>query len=48
MRILNKLGSIEKRLEISDDERTVMAHQLTLLHGWVECAAKRIGVEFVR
>lgn len=28
--ILNHLDSIEKRLEIADDGRLVMAHQLTL------------------
>lgn len=30
--ILNHLDSIEKRIEISDDEALVMAHQLTQLH----------------
>jgi archaellum component FlaC len=44
--IQNHLDSIEKRLEISEDERLVMAHQLTQLHDWVEKAAKRIDVEF--
>ncbi|MES2971086.1 MAG: hypothetical protein V4702_02070 [Patescibacteria group bacterium] len=44
--ILNHLDSIEKRLEISDDERLVMAHQLTRLHAWVEQAAERIDVKF--
>lgn len=46
--IQNQLDSIEKRLEISEDERLVMAHQLTQLHEWVEEAAKRIGVKFAR
>jgi|GEM_PF-702883 ABC-type transport system involved in resistance to organic solvents, periplasmic component len=45
--ILDHLDSIEKRLEISEDERLVMAHQLTRLHDWVERAAKRINVEFI-
>lgn len=44
--ILNHLDSIEKRLEISDDERLVMAHQLTRLHEWVEQAAERIDLKF--
>jgi len=44
--ILNQLDSIEKRLEISEDERLVMAHQLTQLHEWVEKAAARIDVKF--
>lgn len=45
-RIFKYLDSIEKRLEISDDERLVMAHQLTLLHDWVEKAAERIDLKF--
>lgn len=46
--ILNQLDHIEKRLEISEDERLVMAHQLTQLHDWVERAAARIDVKFAR
>lgn len=46
--ILNQLDSIEKRLEISEDERLIMAHQLTQLHEWVEKAAARIDVKFAR
>lgn len=46
--IQNQLDSIEKKLEISEDERLVMAHQLTQLHEWVELAAKRIGIKFAR
>lgn len=44
--IQNQLDGIEKQLEISDDERMIMAHQLTQLHDWVERAAKRIDVTF--
>jgi archaellum component FlaC len=44
--ILNHLDSLEKRLEISEDERLVMAHQLTRLHDWVERAAERINIKF--
>ncbi len=45
--IQNQLDSIEKRIEISEDERLVIAHQLTQLHEWVEQAAKRIDLKFV-
>lgn len=44
--ILNQLDHMEKWLEISEDERLVMAHQLTQLHEWVEKAAARIDVKF--
>ncbi|HET9174302.1 MAG TPA: hypothetical protein VFN56_03410 [Candidatus Saccharimonadales bacterium] len=44
--IQNQLDAIEKQLEISEDERLVIAHQLTQLHEWVEQAAKRINVKF--
>lgn len=46
--VLKRLDSIEKDISISDDERVVMGMQLNRLHDWVEQAAKRIGVEFVR
>ena len=45
--VLIRLDHIEKKVEISDDERLVMAHQLTQLHDWVEKAAARIDVKFV-
>jgi len=45
---LGLLDSFAKRQEISDDERLVMGHQLTRLHDWVEEAAKRIDLKFVR
>ena len=44
--IQNHLDSIEKRIEISEDERLVIAHQLTQVHDWVEQAAKRIDLKF--
>ena len=44
---LGLLDTLVKRQEISDDERIVMSHQLTLLHEWVEEAAKRIDLKFV-
>ncbi len=45
-RILSLIDSFAKRLEISDDERLVMANQLTRLHDWVEKAAERIDLKF--
>ncbi len=44
--IQNQLDGIEKQIEISEDERLVIAHQLTQLHDWVEKAAKRIDLKF--
>ena len=41
--ILNRLDSIEKQLEISDDERLVMGHQLDRLDKWTHDLAKKIG-----
>ncbi len=45
--VLNHLDHVEKRLEISDDERVVMTHQLTRLHNWVEKAAARVDITFI-
>ncbi len=42
-KILNRLDSIEKKLEIDDDERLVMGHQLERLDKWVHGVADRIG-----
>jgi len=47
-RIFKVLDDLSQRLEITEDERLVMATQLTRLHGWVEKAAKRIDLKFVR
>jgi len=44
--IMGMLDAMSKRLEISDDERLVMAHQLTKIHDWVEQAAERIDLKF--
>ncbi len=41
--ILNRFDSIEKQLEIDDDERLVMGHQLERLDQWVHGMAKKIG-----
>jgi len=44
---ISMIDTLSKRQEISDDERLVMAHQLTRLHEWVEQAAERINLKFV-
>jgi len=44
--IYSQLDHMMKRLEISEDERLIMAHQLTQLHEWVEKAAARIDIKF--
>lgn len=41
--IINRLDSIEKQLEITDDERLVMGHQLDRLNLWVQGMADKIG-----
>ncbi len=41
--ILNRLDSIEKQLEISEDERLVMGHQLDMVNRWVKEVADKIG-----
>ena len=46
-KVIGMLDTLLKRQEISDDERLVMAHQLTRLHEWVEEAASRIDLKFV-
>ena len=45
-RVLGLLDKISKDIEISEDERLVMSHQLTQIHDWVEKAAKKIDLEF--
>jgi hypothetical protein len=40
--ILKRLDSIEKQLEISDDERLVMGHQLDRLNRWMHEVANKI------
>lgn len=40
--ILNRLDSIEKQIEISEDERLVMGHQLTRLDKWIHELANKI------
>ena len=40
--ILKRLDSIEKQLEISDDERLVMGHQLDRVNRWVKAVADKI------
>ncbi|MBP7820967.1 hypothetical protein KA043_02580 [Candidatus Saccharibacteria bacterium] len=45
--ILKSLDSIEKDIQLNEDERSVMGMQLTRLHDWVEKTASKVGVEFV-
>jgi len=47
-KVMDTLDKILKQQEISDDERLVMQFQLTRIHDWVELAAKRIDLEFVK
>ena len=47
-RIFKILDDLSQRLEITEDERLVMASHVTALIGWVEKAAKRIDLKFVR
>lgn len=44
----NQVDGLEKRMEISDDERLIMAYQLTKLQNWAEQAGRRIGLTFDR
>ena len=42
-KILENLDSFAKRLEISEDERLVMGHQLDRLNRWTQELADKIG-----
>ena len=42
-RVLSFLDSLAKRVEISDDERLVMGHQLERLNKWTHELANKIG-----
>lgn len=44
-RIIGLLDSFAKRVEISDDERIVMGHQLDRLDRWTHELAQKIGHE---
>ena len=44
-RVLGLLDKISKDIEISEDERLVISHQLTQIHDWVEKAAKKFDLE---
>lgn len=44
-KILTHLDSIEKQLEISEDERLVIGHQLERVNTWVHSIANKIGYE---
>jgi tetrahydromethanopterin S-methyltransferase subunit G len=41
--ILRRLDSIEKQLEITEDERLVMGHQLDMVNRWVNEVVDKIG-----
>lgn len=42
-KIFNQLDHLSKRIEISDDERLVMGHQLDRLDKWTRELADKIG-----
>ncbi|MDZ7786313.1 MAG: hypothetical protein U5L95_04305 [Candidatus Saccharibacteria bacterium] len=42
-KILNRLDSMEKQLEINEQERIVMGHQLNRLNKWTHELADKIG-----
>jgi hypothetical protein len=42
-RVLNLLDEFAKRMEISEEERIVMGHQLERLDRWTHELAKKIG-----
>jgi hypothetical protein len=44
-RIIGAIDGLAKRVEINDEERIVMAHQLGQLDQWVHQLAEKIGVE---
>ncbi len=44
-RVLSLLDELAKRVEISDDERLVMGHQLDRLDRWTHSLADKIGHE---
>lgn len=41
-----QIDGIRKSIEISEDERLVMAYQLGKIYAWAEQAGKRIGTRF--
>ncbi|HEU5376146.1 MAG TPA: hypothetical protein VFV38_11945 [Ktedonobacteraceae bacterium] len=43
--LINVIDNLAKRVEINDEERIVMAHQLERLDQWVHQLAEKIGVE---
>lgn len=44
-KVLRLLDTMAKRLEISDDERLVVGHQLDRLNRWTQELAEKIGYE---
>ena len=45
--ILNRLDSIERDIQLNDDERAVMGMQLNRIHDWIEKTAAKVGIEFI-
>lgn len=44
-KIFNYLDAISKRLDITEDERVVMGHQIQRAFSWLKTLADKIGVE---
>ncbi len=44
-KIFSYLDAISKRLDISEDERVVMGHQIQRAFSWLKTLADKIGVE---
>lgn len=46
-RIYQILDKIERKLEVTEQEREVAAYQLKRIHAWAEKAAKKIGIPLI-
>lgn len=46
--VINRLDSLDKNVQLNEQERAIISAQLTRLHDWVEKAAAKIGVQFTR
>jgi len=44
-KIFNHLDALSKRLDITEDERVVMGHQIQRAFSWLKTLADKIGVE---
>jgi uncharacterized NAD(P)/FAD-binding protein YdhS len=43
--VLNRLDSLEKNVQLSEQERAVVSMQLARLRDWVDNAAAKIGIQ---